>query len=168
MKYDNAMRHAETVLRELSPFCTRIEVAGSLRRRRPNVGDIEVCCIPKTEKAGLFGDMVIRSPMFCQTVKQWRRIRGHPEDKYTRRIIADGVELDLFICTPDNWGLNFAIRTGSAEWVKRHMADKWSRMGYHSKHAILRRDGESYPLKEEKDVFEFLGLYWVQPEDREV
>ncbi|MFH1640834.1 MAG: hypothetical protein ABIA66_02590, partial [Candidatus Omnitrophota bacterium] len=39
---------AEDVVRLLRPYCTRIEIAGSIRRTRSEVSDIEIVCIPKT------------------------------------------------------------------------------------------------------------------------
>ncbi|GAG27036.1 unnamed protein product, partial [marine sediment metagenome] len=76
--------------------------------------------------------------------------------------------------TQDNWGLNFTIRTGSAEWVRDVLARKWCRQGFKSKGAILHPVineldetlGDPIPLYEEKEVFEFLGLPWVEPRDR--
>ena len=37
---------AQHIVDSLSPFCERIELAGSLRRKRPMVGDIEIVAIP--------------------------------------------------------------------------------------------------------------------------
>ena len=38
----------EDLLAYQRPYCERIEIAGSVRRRRPQVNDIEIVCIPKT------------------------------------------------------------------------------------------------------------------------
>lgn len=46
---------------ELAPYCVRIEIAGSIRRRKAAVGDIELVAIPKvdhTERRDLFGHVV--------------------------------------------------------------------------------------------------------------
>ena len=37
----------ERLVSILAPFCERIEIAGSLRRLKPEVGDIELVVIPK-------------------------------------------------------------------------------------------------------------------------
>lgn len=61
------LAHAQTIARELisllNPFCDRIGVAGSVRRKKSIVKDIELVIIPKKviEKAGLFGDEEIIS-----------------------------------------------------------------------------------------------------------
>ena len=38
---------AEKLILDLKPFCDKVEVAGSIRRQRPEVGDIEIICIQK-------------------------------------------------------------------------------------------------------------------------
>ncbi|MEW6287659.1 MAG: hypothetical protein AB1509_15670 [Chloroflexota bacterium] len=49
-----AQKIAARVIDALAPHCQRIEVAGSIRRQSPQVGDIEIVCQPKTG-ADLFG-----------------------------------------------------------------------------------------------------------------
>ena len=48
---------AEQVVLELSPFCERIQIAGSIRRKCPSVGDIELLIEPRTREASLTGDL---------------------------------------------------------------------------------------------------------------
>lgn len=52
---------AEGLIRQLLPGCERIEVAGSIRRGRPDVGDIELVAIPRTttEPDGLFDSLEV-------------------------------------------------------------------------------------------------------------
>lgn len=166
MLLSEAQRRARAFVDAIGPHCERVEVAGSVRRERPEVGDIEIVCIPRKVAGGLFGDMEDVDPMFVSAVERFEGLKGGPKGKYTRRVLSEGVEVDLFICTEDNWGLNFAIRTGSRDFVAGELAARWSRMGYRSEGAILRRDGASFPLREEADVFDFLGMEWVEPRDR--
>ncbi|MCX6753734.1 MAG: hypothetical protein NTV03_01615, partial [Candidatus Nomurabacteria bacterium] len=49
-----AMRIAEALLEELKPHCARIAVAGSVRRKKADCGDIELVAIPKPYGTGLF------------------------------------------------------------------------------------------------------------------
>ena len=118
-----AREAADVVLWHLTPYCDRIEIAGSVRRRKPDVGDIEVVAIPKTvEDRDLFwnGDRV-RSPMFAREVRILGEIRkGVPEVGRYIQIWLDPekIQLDLFLATPDNWGLILAIRTGSARYSR--------------------------------------------------
>jgi DNA polymerase/3'-5' exonuclease PolX len=53
--YAQMMTIARAVVERLRPACQRIEIAGSLRRHRPMVGDIEICAIP-IMPTDLFGE----------------------------------------------------------------------------------------------------------------
>ena len=54
MEYEVAIEIAEKVKALLLPHCERIEIAGSVRRKKPNVKDIEIVAIPKPFDTGLF------------------------------------------------------------------------------------------------------------------
>ncbi|GAH73129.1 unnamed protein product, partial [marine sediment metagenome] len=47
MELEKAKVIAENLKSLLAPVCEKIEVAGSIRRQKPDVGDIELLCIPK-------------------------------------------------------------------------------------------------------------------------
>jgi DNA polymerase/3'-5' exonuclease PolX len=77
--------------------------------------------------------------------------------------------LDLFMADAGNWGLIFAIRTGSADFTRYILATGWVKAGYCSDEGRLRaRDGTIVPVREEHDLFALLGIPWVNPEAREV
>lgn len=157
---------ATDVLGRLAPFCERIAVAGSVRRRCPDVGDIEVVAIPLTEQVGLWADCVERHHGFREVVNSWARVKGDATGKYTQRLLSSGVKLDLFMATPRNWGLIMAIRTGSAEYSHRVLAAGWVRNGYMSVDGHLCRQGRQVDTPEEEDVFRLAGVDWVSPEFR--
>lgn len=161
-------RVAEEVLADLREVCVRVAVAGSVRRRRSEPNDLEIVCIPKPGPADLFGQAFGCSPDFVRAVDRWPRIRGYATMKYTRRVLPSGVECDLFMAQEDNWGLIYAIRTGSADWVRLILAAGWVRAGYHSQWGKLRKGGTIVPVKEEEDLFRLIGLPWVAPEKREL
>jgi DNA polymerase/3'-5' exonuclease PolX len=110
MKLREAEAIAERVRAELAPHFERIEIAGSIRRRKADVGDIEIVAIPKPYEVGLFACGI------APIVDKWPKVRGELPCKYTRRMLPEGIALDLFFATRENWGLIFAIRTGSADY----------------------------------------------------
>src|SRR5690242_17561878 len=100
---------ANRVLTELAPFCERIKIAGSIRREKPEVKDLEIVCIPKTHRvpgpADLFGpgpDTTEVVPGFIEAVNRYRAIKGRPEGKYTQRVVQEAgiVSAGPFIETP--------------------------------------------------------------------
>ena len=52
----DAERIAAAIVADLAPFCARIQVAGSVRRHKAVVGDIEIVAIPRYAPTGFFGD----------------------------------------------------------------------------------------------------------------
>src|SRR5262245_1970482 len=94
---------AEEVCDVLRPFCTRLEVVGSIRRQRPTIGDIEIVCRPRQVPGGLFADELTVDPGFVAAVNQWPAVRGQPTGKYTQRQLPSGMTLDLFMADADNW-----------------------------------------------------------------
>jgi hypothetical protein len=50
-----ATLYAQQIVTWLTPFCERIEIAGSIRRQRPIVNDIDLVCIPKIHDSSISG-----------------------------------------------------------------------------------------------------------------
>lgn len=168
MKLADALQLAESVRALLAPHCDRCEIAGSIRRRKPEVKDIEIVCIPRRiiipPLLGPVEEHV--HPEFVAVVDRWRKVKGEPYGKYTQRLLPEGIPLDLFIATPDNWGAIFAIRTGSARFSHEVLAKAWVRAGYRSEGGALMKNGTPTYVREERDLFTLLGIPWVEPEER--
>ena len=160
MIIDDALIIAESVKAQLAPHCERIEIAGSIRRRKPEVGDIEIVAIPKPYEIGLFESGI------ATVINQWPKVKGELPCKYTQRILPAGINLDLFFATSENWGLILGIRTGSAEFSHNVLAAGWVRNGYKSKDGMLTKNGRIFPCREEKDLFKMAYVEWVKPENR--
>ena len=167
--YSRAREIAEGVVDALRPWCDRIEIAGSVRRQRPTVGDVEIVASPKLEPEplDLFASVDLPCRGYQEAVSRWQALKGFPTGRYTQRLLPQGIKLDLFHATPRNWGLIMAIRTGSALWARYVLAQAWVSAGYHSHQGMLRRDGVEVATREERDLFELIGLPWVEPERRE-
>jgi DNA polymerase (family 10) len=163
---------AEDIAAHLAPHCSQIDIAGSIRRRRATIGDIEIVCLPLPYDA---------TPLFVSglaiVVNQWPKVKGELPCRYTQRILPSGMKLDLFMPDPEGYGLQLAIRTGSADWSHKRLATAWVRAGFKSEGGLLRRVlntggiyslGPVVPCRTERELFDRIGLKWVEPEDREV
>ncbi len=167
MKYENALAVANGALAWLEPHCDRIEIAGSIRRKRPEVGDVELVCIPKKIPGGLFGQDTEVCQGFVDAVNTWSAIKGSPGGRYTQRVLPGGILLDLFIADEENWGYQLAIRTGSADYSHNVLAKGWCRAGCKGADGYLTRRGKRVVVPEEKHLFWIIGIPWVEPEMRE-
>jgi DNA polymerase/3'-5' exonuclease PolX len=170
MKLEQALEIAERIKSDLAPHCERIEIAGSIRRRKPEVGDIEIVCMPRQSfDSDLFGSgRPFRDGGFIHACGQIGRIRKGclRTGKYMQFGTNEGIDVDLFTARPENWGLIYALRTGSAEFSHRVLASGWSRRGYISKDGMLTQRGEPVPVLSERELFDLAGVKWVEPELR--
>lgn len=163
--YKDAKEIADKLVLLLSPHCLRIQIAGSIRREKQIVGDIEIVAIPKPYQNGLFEDGI------ASVVNQWEKVKGelqYGKTKYTQRILPSGIKLDLFFAEEGNWGIILAIRTGSADYSHKILANGWVKRGYKSVGGYLIKDGKTYEAREEKDLFDRLGIPYVEPKDRNI
>jgi DNA polymerase/3'-5' exonuclease PolX len=157
---------AERVVSELSPYCEKCCIAGSIRRKKADCKDIEVVIIPRTKDLAKLSEVV----------NQWHKVKGEVTGKYTQRILPSGIKLDLFIANKDNWGLIYAIRTGSADFSFKVLACGWKKKGYTSENGILYKTNDNLKAKldyanpvyirEEKELFGLIGVEYIEPEFR--
>lgn len=159
-QYKEAHKIALDVLEQLRPFCERIEIGGSIRRKKSEVGDIEIIAVAKPYEIGLFQSGI------ASVINQWKRVKGELPCKYTQRILPSGIKLDIFFTTEENWGLTFALRTGSADYSHYVLANGWVRNGFKSIDGYLFKNNERYEIREEKDLFRIIGIPYVEPESR--
>jgi DNA polymerase/3'-5' exonuclease PolX len=172
MELGKAREIAEYYVHELKPFCEKVEIAGSIRREKPEVKDIEICCVPKTytEQIGMFDSDPVRIHQFVDYVNDFTRIRGNGKGKYVRAILREQIDLDLFITTPEQWGVIFLIRTGSAEYSK-NVVTKIKDNGFWVEDGWLNKKSDKtqetkIPVYEEKDFYEITGLQYIEPKLR--
>ena len=156
MNLEKAEIIAQKYLEEIRPFCIKAEIAGSIRRKKPEVKDIEI--------------VAIRDPKNISAFKDWLdklyKIKGDILGKYTQRQLPEGINLDLFFADDDNWGCIFLIRTGPWEFSKRMMGEVTRQMGYVQEGGYLWKNGEKVSVPTEKSWFSMMGLEWIEPSKR--
>jgi DNA polymerase/3'-5' exonuclease PolX len=101
MELERAQIIANQVKEKLAPYCERIEIAGSIRRRRPWVKDIDLVCIPKNQ--GQFVYQLQQLGPFKVCGNKLIRVSYQP------------IELDVYVATPETWATLLLIRTGSTK-----------------------------------------------------
>jgi len=174
---------AQQIVGTMRAHCDRVEIAGSLRRRKSNPKDIEIVAIPKQ---GDFVDLLQEQRAnllyeWARNVEAENRIHWikpstddvirwplNPDGKYWRGWLVKGeIKLDLFLTTPETWGATFLIRTGSSDfnqrvfsWAENHTGHKFYGGKMHD--AV----GRFVPTPEEESIFEILGMPYTAPEKR--
>jgi len=138
--------------------CLRCCHAGSLRRLRETIGDIDILAAA-----------VEPGPLMA-AFAGWDRVREvivRGEKKTSVRLV-DGPQVDLRVVPPESWGAALQYFTGSKEHnvrIREIAVRKGLRL---SEYGLFRVDDDSLIVSEtEEEVYERLGLAWVPPTLRE-
>ncbi len=151
---------ATGLLAKLQADCPEVQntaVAGSLRRMRSTIGDIDLLAASEAPAAVMRAFASL--PRVAEVV-----LSG--QTKMTVRL-HDGLQVDLRVLEPDRWGAALQYFTGSqAHNVRvRELAQKQGLSL--SEYGFKRADGTERLCAGEEEVYEALGLPWIPPELRE-
>jgi DNA polymerase/3'-5' exonuclease PolX len=153
---------ANQIKTAICSHCDRLEVAGSIRRKKPVVHDIDFVAVAKNDaewkrineelkclkaKPGCAGDSIIKAYLPCQDVL---------------------FQVDLYRAKPSTFGVHLLIRTGSAEhnmWLAAYAILKGMRLKYSEG---LIKENSVIAGEDEKGVFAALGLPYALPTEREI
>ena len=162
----DAERYVEPLLAYLreTPEVERLEVAGSYRRRKETVGDIDLLAIAS------------------HPVPVMERFRSYPQmdkilmagDTRSTIVLGSGLQVDLRVVPAECYGAALVYFTGSKEHnvkLRRRAVEKGLRISEYGVFRVQERnqeeEGEFIAGREEADVYATVGLAWVPPELRE-
>src|SRR3989338_843282 len=140
------------------PGVTRASTAGSLRRMKETIGDLDLLVASSRPKAVM--DAFVRSP-FCNRVLA----AGSTKSSI---ITPEGVQVDLRVVEPKSFGAALQYFTGSKEHNVR-LRELAVRRGLKvNEYGVFRVKTNAWIAgREEADVYRALGLAWMPPELRE-
>lgn len=155
-----ALDTAEEIVAALSSVsgCRRCAYAGSLRRMRETVGDLDV--LVAARKSGPFMDALCELPGTAEVIA-----RGA---KKTSVRTGRGLQVDLRVLPPESWGAGLQYFTGSkahnirTRTIAVHRGLKLSEYG-----VFDAESEESVASRTEEEVYARLGLPWIEPTLRE-
>ena len=157
---DTAMQVAEEIVTALSavPRCQRCTYAGSLRRMRETIGDIDVLAAAPDSKALMAA--FVGLPLVADVI-----VTG---TKKTSIRTTAGLQVDLRVVPLESWGAALQYFTGSKQHnvrVREIAVRKGLKL---SEYGLFQVDsGELVVSETEEDVYAKLGLAWVPPTMRE-
>ena len=131
-------------------------VAGSCRRRRETVGDLDVLVTSTDSTAAM--DALAEHPLVQEVL-----VRG--ETKQRVRLFS-GLEMDLRVVPNESYGAAMQYFTGSKEHnivIRRRALDRGLKVNEYG----VFRDNELVAGRTEEDVYAAVDLQWVPPELRE-
>ena len=170
MQLDKAKAIAEELKRLLEPACERIVVAGSIRRRKPEVGDIELLCIPKYVGGVDQLDREIKQLM-AQLVLGYRlnkrgsRVYGRQNKLLVH--IPSGFGVDIFSTDKKRWAVALVVRTGGEKTNKEIASRALERgMRFRAYGDGFDTPGGHIHCDTEEAVFRAVGLRYLKPWER--
>ena len=134
-----------------------IETAGSLRRMRETIGDIDLLASADETEA------VMKAFVGLPQVAE---VSAQGSTKATV-ILHNGLQVDLRVLRPEHWGAALQYFTGSqAHNVALREMARDAELSL-SEYGFKTESGELITCPEESDVYSHLGLPWIPPELRE-
>ncbi len=155
---ETAERVARLVVTRLAPYCRKIEIAGSIRRRRPRVHDADIVLIP--------GDSW---NLYREILELNKPFKPKPDGPKIKTINIGGVPVDLYIADEKTWATLLLIRTGSAANNIR-LCSRAQELGWilHADGSgLFRITGERIAGDSEISIYNAMGLAFQRPEERE-
>lgn len=157
-----AEKAATQIKSAVSPYCDKIEVAGSIRRQKAKVHDIDFVVATKTDTE------------WRRISEELRRLKAKPSCAGNSVIKAllpcrSGLfQVDFYRAKPSTFGILLLVRTGSAEhnvWLASYARSKGMRIKYSE--GLLKED-KVVAGEDEQGIFAALGLPYPLPPQREV
>ncbi|MGR6969420.1 DNA polymerase/3'-5' exonuclease PolX [Streptomyces cynarae] len=155
-----ALDTAEEIVAELFRVtgCKRCTYAGSLRRMRETIGDIDILVAAK--RSAPFMEALEALPSTAEVI-------AHGEKKTSIRT-TKGVQVDLRVLPPDSWGAGLQYFTGSKAHNIRTRTIAVRQGLKLSEYGLFDTgSGESVASRTEEEVYARLGLPWIPPTLRE-
>jgi DNA polymerase (family 10) len=151
---------ANDLLEDLRASCSelsRATVAGSLRRMRSTIGDIDLLAASESP------DSVMHA---FGSLRRVSEVVLSGETKTTVRL-HNGLQVDLRVLEPNRWGAALQYFTGSqAHNVRVRELARQQGLSL-SEYGFKTADGGEILCPEEEDVYQTLGMPWIPPEQRE-
>lgn len=154
MELEKAKAIAERVKALLEPVCWEVVVAGSIRRRRPLVNDIDLVLVPK-DRYAVDSILMTLGKVRMSGMKM-------------ARVQMDSISLDVYYATPETLATLLLIRTGSAENNIKLCTIAKNR-GWHlsvSGDGLFNEKRERIAGDSEESIYEALGVPYQEPWQR--
>lgn len=169
---------AERIMETLAPACLKIEIAGSIRREKPDCKDVEIVAVGRGAELLTLTDQLLTEGVIQHRLdKNGRKAWG---TKY-RRCMWLGTPLDLFMPPGPEFGYTMTLRTGDADFSHALVVPRGS-FGFNKatgnkvpgllptdtmlKTNILYRGGGALDTSTEALLFEAYRLPFVPPAAR--
>ncbi|HMD32756.1 MAG TPA: DNA polymerase/3'-5' exonuclease PolX [Candidatus Acidoferrales bacterium] len=152
-------------IRKLGRQVVGVQAAGSLRRSKETVGDLDLLVTmpeghAKPADVAAVSDEILKFPGIQQVLA-----RGENKVSF---VLENGMQVDVRLLPPSDTGAALIYFTGSKEHNVT-LRQRALKMGYTlNEYALSRlKDERTAAARTEEDIYKKLGLAWIPPELRE-
>ena len=145
---------ANKIVADIKPYCKRIQIVGSIRRKEKSPVDIDIVLIPKSEESKeKIEEILSKKGKFLEGGEQRAsfRIKGVKVELYYTIIEEEGAAL-----------LAYSSRFGASIGLRLVAKRKGFKLNQHG----LFRNGKRVAGKTEEEIYHALGREWKLPEKR--
>lgn len=167
VKKDLELKEAEVfagmLKQNLEKYCKRIEVVGSIRRRKTEVRDIDYVVVAKPEQWEVMKTILMSMRARIEAAGERIMRCFVPFNEYSH------AQVDFYRCPETRWGITKLIRTGSTEhniWLAQRALNKGMRLQYSL--GLTNKAGLILSSRDERSIFKWLDLPYIKPKDREI
>ena len=152
--YLDLAEHIRDELRK-TPGTTRVELAGSIRRRKETIKDFDLIAVSTKPK------LLLKKFMSLPEVA---RVLERGENRVFVRL-KEKIDADLLVLSKDRFGSAFLHFTGS-KYHNVHLRKIAMERGWTLNEYGLFRGKEVLASKTEQEIYKKLGLKFIKPEQR--
>ena len=162
MNLNRAETMAKGLIKKLEPFCDRMEIVGDIRRRKPDIDNIDILLAPKsTELFGLMMKLVELGSTDGMRVSNKKIL-----------ILKDDfgeIKTNLWFTPLDDWSVMLLIKTGGSRTIKKieKLCDSKKLALSVSNGIIYDENGRKIPFEKEEDIFKLLEIPFIEASWRE-
>lgn len=154
--YDDGYRIVEYLRQNKDVL--KIEIAGSLRRMKETIGDIDI--LVSSLNPDSIMDMFVKYPYVKEVL-----VKG---SKKTSVILKDGMQVDVRVVRPESFGAALQYFTGSKDHniqIRNLAIKKGLKI---NEYGVFKKDTDEYIAgRTEEEVYRVIGLQYIEPELRE-
>jgi len=147
------IRLANKILRELKPYCKKIQIGGSIRRKEPNPKDIDIVLIPKNKRE------------LEEKMKAHGKFVQGGEHESTWKVY--GIKVELYYTVPEEFGaalLAYSSKKGSSIGLRIVARMRGFKLNSHG--LFDRKTRKRIAGRTEQEIYRALGRPYKEPWNR--
>ena len=153
IELSSAVEIANDLLNKLDPLCQIVTIAGSIRRSKPMIGDLDLVLIPKNSDTFIDDVKDIIDFEYGATKKIFGIYRDRP--------------INLFITTPESYGACLYQCTGPATYnIRKRCLVKGRGLKLNEYGLFDKVDNKQIAGDTEESIFKAMGWTFRRPEER--